>query len=98
MRVTKKSYVWVAAVAILSLSLTGKTKANDDIVTTAVKAGAFKTLAAALKAANLVEALKGKGPFTVFAPTDAAFAKLPKGTPTWNGALGQASRLVHNHR
>lgn len=80
MRVTKKSYVWVAAVAILSLSLTGKTKANDDIVTTAVKAGAFKTLAAALKAANLVEALKGKGPFTVFAPTDAAFAKLPKGT------------------
>ena len=52
----------------------------DDIVDTAVKAGQFKTLAAALKAAGLVEALKGPGPFTVFAPTDAAFAKLPKAT------------------
>lgn len=53
---------------------------SDDIVDTAVKAGSFKTLAAALKAAGLVEALKGEGPFTVFAPTDAAFAKLPAGT------------------
>ena len=51
-----------------------------DIVDTAVAAGQFKTLAAALKAAGLVETLKGKGPFTVFAPTDEAFAKLPKGT------------------
>ena len=51
-----------------------------DIVETAVAAGSFKTLAAALGAADLVEALKGEGPFTVFAPTDAAFAKLPKGT------------------
>jgi uncharacterized surface protein with fasciclin (FAS1) repeats len=51
-----------------------------DIVDTAVAAGSFKTLAAALKAAGLVETLKGKGPFTVFAPTDEAFAKLPKGT------------------
>jgi transforming growth factor-beta-induced protein len=51
-----------------------------DIVDTAVKAGNFKTLAAALEAAGLVETLKGKGPFTVFAPTDEAFAKLPKGT------------------
>ncbi|MFT4514966.1 MAG: transforming growth factor-beta-induced protein [Planctomycetota bacterium] len=51
-----------------------------DIVDTAVAAGSFKTLAAALGAANLVDTLKGKGPFTVFAPTDAAFAKLPKGT------------------
>lgn len=53
---------------------------SDDIVDTAVKAGSFKTLAAALKAAGLIDALKGDGPFTVFAPTDAAFAKLPKGT------------------
>jgi uncharacterized surface protein with fasciclin (FAS1) repeats len=53
---------------------------SDDIVDTAVAAGSFKTLAAALKAAGLVETLKGKGPFTVFAPTDEAFAKLPKGT------------------
>jgi transforming growth factor-beta-induced protein len=52
----------------------------DDIVDTAVKAGSFKTLAAALGAADLVDALKGKGPFTVFAPTDDAFAKLPAGT------------------
>ncbi len=51
-----------------------------DIVDTAVNAGSFGTLVAAVKAAGLVETLKGKGPFTVFAPTDAAFAKLPAGT------------------
>ncbi|MDX1516640.1 MAG: fasciclin domain-containing protein [Woeseiaceae bacterium] len=51
-----------------------------DIVDTAVEAGQFGTLAAALSAAELVETLKGDGPFTVFAPTDAAFAKLPEGT------------------
>lgn len=51
-----------------------------DIVDTAIAAGSFKTLAAALTAADLVGALKGEGPFTVFAPTDEAFAKLPKGT------------------
>lgn len=53
---------------------------GKDIVATAVSAGQFNTLAAALKAAGLVEALQGKGPFTVFAPTDEAFAGLPKGT------------------
>jgi uncharacterized surface protein with fasciclin (FAS1) repeats len=53
---------------------------KKDIVDTAVAAGDFKTLAAALQAAGLVETLKGPGPFTVFAPTDAAFAKLPAGT------------------
>jgi uncharacterized surface protein with fasciclin (FAS1) repeats len=53
---------------------------RQDIVDTAVAAGDFKTLAAALGAAGLVETLKGAGPFTVFAPTDAAFAKLPEGT------------------
>jgi len=52
----------------------------SDIIDTAVAAGSFKTLAAALGAAGLVETLKGPGPFTVFAPTDAAFAKLPAGT------------------
>jgi len=51
-----------------------------DIVDTAVKAGSFETLAAALQAAGLVDTLKGEGPFTVFAPTDEAFAKLPAGT------------------
>jgi uncharacterized surface protein with fasciclin (FAS1) repeats len=54
--------------------------AKHDIVDTAVAAGSFNTLAAALKAAGLVDTLKGAGPFTVFAPTDAAFAKLPAGT------------------
>lgn len=54
--------------------------AKSDIVDTAVAAGSFKTLVAAVKAAGLVETLKGKGPFTVFAPTDEAFAKLPAGT------------------
>mgnify|MGYP003573528775 CR=1 FL=1 len=53
---------------------------KKDIVDTAVAAGKFKTLAAALTAADLVETLKGEGPFTVFAPTDAAFKKLPAGT------------------
>lgn len=51
-----------------------------DIVETAVSAGQFKTLTAALEAAGLIDALKGAGPFTVFAPTDEAFAKLPAGT------------------
>ena len=53
---------------------------TKDIVDTAVSAGSFKTLTTALAAAGLVETLKGKGPFTVFAPTDEAFAKLPAGT------------------
>ncbi len=51
-----------------------------DIVDTAIAAGSFKTLVAAVQAAGLVDTLKGDGPFTVFAPTDEAFAKLPKGT------------------
>lgn len=51
-----------------------------DIVDTAVNAGSFNTLVAAVKAANLVDTLKGAGPYTVFAPTDEAFAKLPQGT------------------
>jgi len=54
--------------------------ADKDIVKTAVEAGSFKTLVAAVQAAGLVETLQGKGPFTVFAPTDDAFAKLPAGT------------------
>ena len=54
--------------------------ATKDIIDTAVAAGSFNTLAAALKVAGLVDTLKGKGPFTVFAPTDAAFRKIPKAT------------------
>jgi len=69
---------FVVASAFISASIFAA--AEKDIVDTAVEAGSFKTLAAALKAADLIETLKDKGPFTVFAPTDAAFAKLPKGT------------------
>jgi uncharacterized surface protein with fasciclin (FAS1) repeats len=62
---------------IVAFSMTVSVQAKD-IVDTAVGAGSFKTLATALGAAGLVETLKGKGPFTVFAPTDEAFAKIPK--------------------
>ena len=58
----------------------GANHATKNIVETAVAAGSFKTLVAAVQAAGLVETLSGKGPFTVFAPTDEAFAKLPAGT------------------
>ncbi len=76
----KKLMVGAAVAAlVLSMGSTGRAQ-GKDIVDTAVGAGQFKTLAAALGAAGLVETLKGKGPFTVFAPTDAAFAKLPAGT------------------
>jgi len=63
-----------------SLTVSAGNMGRKDIVDTAVAAGNFKTLAAALKAAGLVDTLKGSGPFTVFAPTDEAFAKLPAGT------------------
>jgi uncharacterized surface protein with fasciclin (FAS1) repeats len=65
---------------ILPPSMTPAPMASADIVDTAVAAGQFTTLATALQAAGLVDTLKGPGPFTVFAPTDAAFAKLPAGT------------------
>jgi uncharacterized surface protein with fasciclin (FAS1) repeats len=68
-----KKYLIAAAVVAASLSAQAK-----DIVDTAVSAGNFKTLATALQAAGLVDTLKGPGPFTVFAPTDEAFAKVPK--------------------
>ncbi len=71
--------VYVAALGTLHAADHG-TSAKPDIVATAVKAGSFKTLAAALTAADLVEALQGRGPFTVLAPSDDAFAKLPAGT------------------
>ncbi len=71
-----------AAVAglVLPLAFASTAARAQDIVDTAVKAGSFTTLVAAVKAAGLVDTLKSKGPFTVFAPTDDAFAKLPKGT------------------
>jgi uncharacterized surface protein with fasciclin (FAS1) repeats len=68
-----KKILVLSALSMAALSVQAK-----DIVDTAVGAGTFKTLAAALTAAGLVDTLKGKGPFTVFAPTDEAFAKIPK--------------------
>jgi uncharacterized surface protein with fasciclin (FAS1) repeats len=68
------------AAALISLAVLPAQASDKDIVDTAVGAGDFKTLAAALTAADLVSTLKGEGPFTVFAPTDEAFAKLPAGT------------------
>ncbi len=68
----------VLAVASAPAGLRAASHPTMDIVDTAVAAGSFETLATALQAAGLVETLKGPGPFTVFAPTDAAFAKIPK--------------------
>ena len=82
--VSRFTRVAAAMVAIASLAVTEvvlhAAEPTKDIVDTAVAAGSFTTLAAALQAAGLVETLKGPGPFTVFAPTDEAFAKLPAGT------------------
>lgn len=73
--------VLLAIVAATPAQIRAETpKQPEDIVDTAIGAGQFKMLAAALEAAGLVDALKGSGPFTVFAPTDEAFAKLPAGT------------------
>ena len=75
---------WITGTAAAqagSGSCSGDVKASkQDIVDTAVEAGSFNTLVAAVKAAGLVDVLKGEGPYTVFAPTDAAFAQLPEGT------------------
>lgn len=80
-----KSTIAVAFAAVITWtamdrSIAAPHEAKKDIVDTAVSAGQFNTLVAAVEAAGLVETLKGPGPFTVFAPTDEAFAKLPAGT------------------
>lgn len=76
-----KTLLAVACPAFLAIgSLASAAPQEKDIVDTAVEAGSFETLVAAVQAAGLVDALKGEGPFTVFAPTDEAFAKLPDGT------------------
>jgi len=80
MTIIKQLFV-ALAVIFLPLTVNAMDHGNKkDIVDTAISNGSFTTLVAAVKAAGLVGTLKGKGPFTVFAPTDAAFAKLPKGT------------------
>ena len=70
----------VLGMVVAAANVTAADAPTKDIVDTAVAAGSFTTLAKALEAAGLVETLKGAGPFTVFAPTDEAFAKLPAGT------------------
>jgi uncharacterized surface protein with fasciclin (FAS1) repeats len=83
MRVLFSRLAVALGVVAMTVGSTGSARAaglTKDIVTTAVQAGSFTTLAKALAAADLVETLKGPGPFTVFAPTDEAFAKLPPGT------------------
>ncbi|WP_299694172.1 fasciclin domain-containing protein [uncultured Tateyamaria sp.] len=70
----------LASAATLAFATATLAGAKKDIVDTAVNAGSFETLVAAVQAAGLVDTLKGDGPFTVFAPTDAAFAALPEGT------------------
>lgn len=72
--------ITIAAVFCLTSMAAATNHGKKDIVDTAVSAGSFNTLAAALTAAGLIDTLKGEGPFTVFAPTDEAFAKLPAGT------------------
>src|SRR3954468_11803243 len=78
----KKSFLIAGAIAAAFTFITPSVRAAAEktIVGVAADAGQFKTLVAAVKAAGLVDTLSGKGPFTVFAPTDAAFAKLPPGT------------------
>ncbi len=81
--VRNSAVVALATVVLSAPALAGGSyakKASKDIVDTAVSAGSFNTLVAAVQAAGLVDTLKGEGPFTVFAPTDEAFAKLPEGT------------------
>lgn len=81
MKKMNKIWIAIAGTAVISASIAfASPTEKKDIVDTAVSAGKFNTLVAAVKAADLVAALKSKGPFTVFAPTDEAFAKLPKGT------------------
>ena len=75
----RQSAIGIVAIAMVASAVHAQ-PANKDIVDTAVAAGSFKTLAKALQAADLVATLKEKGPFTVFAPTDEAFARLPEGT------------------
>ena len=74
-----RNLIAAGAFAVSSFALSAQAYAAD-IVDTAVGAGSFKTLVAAVQAAGLVDTLKGPGPFTVFAPSDEAFAKLPAGT------------------
>jgi uncharacterized surface protein with fasciclin (FAS1) repeats len=88
----KSKLIALASVLALAATPLAASDSQKDIVDTAVAAGSFTTLVKALQAAGLVETLKGAGPFTVFAPTDEAFAKLPAGT--LEGLLKDKAKLA----
>jgi uncharacterized surface protein with fasciclin (FAS1) repeats len=92
-KITKAITIGLFTLAISMFASAGHHGMKKDIVDTAVAAGDFNTLVTAVKAAGLVETLTGEGPFTVFAPTDAAFAKVP--TDTLNALLADSAALAN---
>ena len=92
-KITQAMTVGIFTLALSMFAAAGHHGMKKDIVDTAVAAGDFNTLVTAVKAAGLVETLKGEGPFTVFAPTDAAFAKVP--TDTLNALLADKAALAN---
>ena len=92
-KITQAITIGLFTLAISMFAAAGHHGMKKDIVDTAVAAGDFNTLVTAVKAAGLVETLKGEGPFTVFAPTDAAFAKVP--TDTLNALLADKAALAN---
>ena len=92
-KIIQATTIGLFTLAISMFAAAGHHGMKQDIVDTAVAAGDFSTLVTAVKAAGLVETLKGEGPFTVFAPTDAAFAKVP--TDTLNALLADKAALAN---
>ena len=92
-KIIQATTIGLFTLAISMFASAGHHGMKKDIVDTAVAAGDFKTLVTAVKAAGLVETLKGEGPFTVFAPTDAAFEKVP--TDTLNALLADKAALAN---
>ena len=92
-KITQAMTIGLFTLAISMFAAAGHHGMKKDIVDTAVAAGDFNTLVTAVKAAGLVATLKGEGPFTVFAPTDAAFAKVP--TDTLNALLADKAALAN---
>ena len=92
-KITQAMTVGLFTLALSMFAAADHNGMKKDIVDTAVAAGDFNTLVTAVKAAGLVETLKGEGPFTVFAPTDAAFAKVP--TDTLNALLADKAALAN---
>ena len=92
-KITQAITLGLFTLAISMFAAAGHHGMKKDIVDTAVAAGDFSTLVTAVKAAGLVQTLKGEGPFTVFAPTDAAFAKVP--TDTLNALLADKAALAN---